>query len=181
MNTIPKKAILSYAHSHPESNKEWEFKIDVNSNEDIFLVLVVDCEKMDKNSGKFDQEYYDSLTRRYKSLSNIMRFISGHYGVITNITEDIEKFFDLKIKPWFSYKNYEYIDNIEEQIRNAVKESSQPNVEASFSGSGESPTLRLILYYFNGDYSNYIEELQTILGEKIDLKQYSIMTTKGGK
>lgn len=64
------KAILKYAHM---VKPNYEFIMEEHSG-DKFLVLVVDCPKMDKNSGEFDEEYYKGLVK--ERLQNTQIWIS---------------------------------------------------------------------------------------------------------
>ena len=181
MNKGHERAILGFVHSHPKSYKDWEFKVDENPIGEIFLSLVVDCEKMDRNSGNFDQEYYNSIMSKYNEMGYMARFISGYFGVLNDITEDIKTFFTIDIRPLFDYKNYEYLDNIEDKIRMAVKKTSQPNVNASFKANGQKPTIDLIFSNFRGpnkdDHVNYTNEVQNLLGDDIDLSNYSVVSS----
>jgi len=181
MNKSHERAILGFVHSHPKSYKDWEFKVDENSNGEMLLSLVVDCEKMDRNSGNFDQEYYNSIMSKYSELSNMGRFISGYFGILNDIIEDIKSFFTIDIRPLFNYKNYEYLDNIEDKIRMTVKKTSQPKVNASFKANGEKPIIDLIFSNFRGpnksDHINYKNELQNLLGDDIDLSNYSVVSS----
>ena len=101
-NRIPEKAILSFAQM---GNPMFEFKIEQHHN-DFFLILVVDCEKMDKNSGKFDSEYKDALVD--DSLTGIQAFVNRPIGKIERIAEEIKKFFSVEVRVSFNFKNYKY-------------------------------------------------------------------------
>ena len=99
-NRIPEKAILSFAQM---GNPMFEFKIEQHHN-DFFLILVVDCEKMDKNSGKFDSEYKDALVD--DSLTGIQAFVNRPIGKIERIAEDIKKLVGVEVRVSFNFKNY---------------------------------------------------------------------------
>jgi len=176
-NRIPEKAILSFAQM---GNPMFEFKIEQHHN-DFFLILVVDCEKMDKNSGKFDSEYKDALVD--DSLTGIQAFVNRPIGKIERIAEEIKKFFSVEVRVSFNFKNYKYLDKIEEEIRRAIKQTSRPEVTTVMSADGGDPKIRLGLYNFkywypqienkNGMVKKYIDELQKVLGSKINLESYN--------
>ena len=178
-NRIPEKAILSFAQM---GNPMFEFKIEQHHN-DFFLILVVDCEKMDKNSGKFDSEYRDALVD--DSLTGIQAFINRPIGKIERIAEEIKKFFSVEVRVSFNFKNYKYLDKIEEEIRRVIKKTSRPEVTAVMSADGGDPKIRLGLYNFEMNVHSantiYQEELQSMLSNRIDLSQYRLITTAGPK
>jgi len=174
-NRIPEKAILSFAQM---GNPMFEFKIEQRHN-DFYLMLVVDCEKMDKNSGKFDSEYRDELV------------VSRPIGKIERIAEEIKKFFSVQLRVSFNFKNYKYLTQIEHKIQMAIKQTSQPEVNVVISAEGDNPVVRLGLYNFRKNFKNsfggktdskeFIKELQKELGSEIDLESYRWFITSGQK
>jgi hypothetical protein len=180
-NRIPEKAILSFAQM---GNPMFEFKIEQHHN-DFYLMLVVDCEKMDKNSGKFDSEYKDALVD--DSLTGIQAFVNRPIGKIERIAEEIKKFFSVEVRVSFNFKNYKYLDQIERKIQGAIKQTSRPEINAVISAEGDNPVVRLGLYNFKKIFKNssegktdnkeFIKELQKALGSEIDLESYRWFTT----
>ena len=170
-NKIPEKAILSYAQM---GNPMFEFKIEQRHN-DFYLMLVVDCEKMDKNSGKFDKKYTEEMVNDYRPIEKI-----------EYIAEEIKKFFDVKLRVSFNFKNYKYLDQIEHKIQRAIKQTSRPEINAVISAEGDNPVVRVGMYNFKNSNKdkiglNYIEELQKVLGSEIDLNSYRWFTTAAEK
>jgi len=186
-NRIPEKAILSFAQM---GNPMFEFKIEQHHN-DFYLMLVVDCEKMDKNSGKFDPEYRKSLIN--DSLTGIQAFVNRPIGKIERIAEEIKKFFSVEVRVSFNFKNYKYLGQIERKIQGAIKQTSRPEINAVISAEGDNPVVRLGLYNFKPeknfkksfggktDNKGFIKELQKVLGSEIDLESYRWFTTSGQK
>jgi hypothetical protein len=178
-SNIPNKAILKYAHM---VKPKYEFIIEEN-NGNKFLVLVVDCPKMDKNSGEFDEEYYKGLVK--EKPQNVGIWINDSRWPILNVTKDIEKFFGINLQVGYSFKNYDYLNDIENIIKEAVLKSSRPEVDAEFNADWDHPKIGLVLRNFqmNVNSSNFIyrEELQNILGDRIDLSQYRLITTASPK
>lgn len=180
-NRIPEKAILSFAQM---GNPMFEFKIEQHHN-DFYLMLVVDCEKMDKNSGKFDSEYRESLVD--DSLTGMQAFVNRPIGKIERIAEEIKKFFSVEVRVSFNFKNYKYLDQIERKIQGVIKQTSQPEIKAVISAEGDNPVVRVGFYNFkksNGgktDGREFITELQKVLGSEIDLDSYRWFTTAAEK
>jgi hypothetical protein len=97
---------------------------------------------------------------------------------------------NIKIEPWFSYKNYDYLDDIETKIENAIKKSSYPDIEIGFRGNGDNPKISLGFYNVPADFmkdytvsdrehEKYVQELNKLTG--LDLNQYNISRTMGNK
>ena len=176
---IPDRVILKFAHM---VKPKYEFIIEGN-NEDKFLILIVDCPKMDKNSGEFDEEYYKGLVKTRPQ--GLRVWINDSKWPIVNVTKEIEKFFNIKLRVGYNFKNYDYLDDIEEIIKDAILKSSRPKIDAEFSADWDSPKIGLVLHNFIMDVNSanitYQEELQNILGNRIDLSQYRLITTAGPK
>lgn len=176
-NRIPERAILSFAQM---GNPMFEFKIEQRHN-DFYLMLVVDCEKMDKNSSKFDSEYRDELV------------VSRPIGKIERIAEEIKKFFSVQLRVSFNFKNYKYLTQIEHKVQMAIRQTSQPEVNVVISAEGDNPVVRLGFYNFNPEknfrknngkrtnQNEFIIELQKVLGLEIDLESYRWFTTPAEK
>jgi len=186
-NRIPEKAILSFAQM---GNPMFEFKIEQHHN-DFYLMLVVDCEKMDKNSGKFDPEYREALVD--DSLTGFQAFVNRPIGKIERIAEEIKKFFSVEVRVSFNFKNYKYLDQIERKIQGAIKQTNRPEIKAVISAEGDNPVVRVGFYNFkpeknfkksNGgktDGREFIMTLQKVLGSEIDLESYRWFITPAEK
>jgi len=179
-NKIPEKAILSYAQM---GNPMFEFKIEQH-HEEFFLMLVVDCEKIDVNSGKFDSKYKDKLID--DSLTGLQLFVHRPIKKIESIAEDIKKFFGVEVRVSFGFKNYKFLVKIEGEIRRAIKQTSRPDLIAVMSADGDNPKIKLGFYNFKrtkveNETVKYIDELQEVLGSKIDLESYRVFTSESEK
>ena len=60
-----KKAIVDFA-KQKFSRDDLDLRVEVTDDKRPYLVLTVDCMKMDKNSGKFDQSYFDFVTNAHR-------------------------------------------------------------------------------------------------------------------
>lgn len=183
-----KTAIVDFA-KQKFGRDDLDLRVEITEDKRPYLVLTVDCMKMDKNSGKFDQSYFNFVTdaNREKPKGFFLDFGSS---VFTPIINDFKKFMNINLNHWFNYKNYDYIDDIESRIETAIKKSSYPEIEIGFRGSGENPKLSLSFYNvpkeFMDDYAKgeslhekYIQELNQLTG--LDLNQYYIGRTMGDK
>jgi hypothetical protein len=191
-----KKAIVDFA-KQKFGRDDLDLRVELTDDKRPYLVLTVDCMKMDKNSGEFDQSYFNFVTNAHREKPKGL-FLDFGSNVLSPVLNDFQKFMNIKIEPWFSYKNYDYIDDIENKIEEAVKKSSHPDIEINFRGRGDDPKLSLSLYNVSAEMMNntgninrgntgrgdgvfdvYIEELNQLTG--LDLNQYSISRTMGEK
>ena len=187
MTKETKNTIINFAKNKLKRD-DLEFKIQESEHhKKPFLILVIDCAKMDVNSGKFDKSYYDLLTREDEERPSGL-YLRFDDKVLDNVTVYFKKYMNLDLGSWFHYKNYKYIDSIEKKIEKAISKSSNPQVQIEFKGSGDRPKLTLCFYNINSELMNssdkfneYILELESIMGDKYDLDSYSISKTMGSK
>jgi hypothetical protein len=183
-----KKAIVDFA-KQKFGRDDLDLRVELTDDKRSYLVLTVDCMKMDKNSGKFDQSYFNFVTNAHREKPKGL-FLDFGSSVFTPIINDFKKFMNIDLHSWFNYKNHDYIDDIENRIEDAIKKSSYPEIEIGFRGSGENPKLSLTFYNvpteFMGDYNvgekhheKYVQELNQLTG--LDLNQYAIGRTMGEK
>ena len=173
MNNNLKKAILSYTQLELPGI---EFDIETHHNEP-YLMIVVDWSKMDRNSTNFDESYRKKIyTERPEGHEGI--WISNPLSKIDKINTEISKFFNIELRSAFKFTNYDFLEPIQEKIRNAVKKSELPHLEFDFRGDSSKPILEACFYNFNRqndkeNYPNlqvYIKELEKILDNKIVLE-----------
>jgi hypothetical protein len=183
-----KTAIVDFA-KQKFGRDDLDLKVEIDNNKRPYLVLTVDCMKMDKNSGNFDESYFNFVTNANREKPKGF-FLDFGSSVFTPILNDFKKYMNINLLSWFDYKNHDYIDDIESIIEEAVKKSSYPEIEIGFNGNGENPKLSLSFYNvpteFMNDYNKgeslhekYIQELNQLTG--LDLNQYAIGRTMGEK
>jgi hypothetical protein len=187
INDDYKKAIISFA-KEKLGRDDLDFKVEYDKHhKKAFLILVVDCAKMDKNSSEFDESYYKLITREDEEKPSGI-YLSFDDKVLDKITSYFIRYMNLDLGSWFHYKNYDYIDKIEGEIVDAIKKSSKPNVQIEFSGSGDKPKLTLGFYDLDKEsfenhtsFNDYILELESIMGFKYNLDSYNVSRTMGSK
>jgi hypothetical protein len=175
MDKIPEKAILSFAQLQLPGV---EFAIETHHDKH-YLMLVVDCAKFDKNSDEYDESYRNLLYKERPKDAHI--WISNPINKIGNINLEIGKFFGIRLEVSFSFKNYDYIDPIDEKIKRAILQSSKPDVKFEFDGDGTSPMLRCNFTNYPRSENRqitgtkeYIEELENLMnGEVLINNNYS--------
>lgn len=178
-----KKTIINFV-TKKIGRDDLKFKVQLH-HEKIYIIVVVDCLKMDKNTPQFDESYFRFMTREDEDRPLGINF-GWESGFLDKITKKFYKGTGIKLYTHFGYENYEYTDEMRKKIQNAVNRSSCPEVQVEFSGSGERPKLTLGFYNVptaemneQSKFQDFIEELETIMENKIDLHAYSIMKTMG--
>jgi len=169
MENIPVRAILSYAQL---LKPEFEFKIETHHDK-YYLMLVVDVAKTDKNNSEYDEKYTLILRPLKESSDDSFRFFTHRpLDLIDEVTKKIQSFFNVKLESAYSFKNYNYIDTIEEQIRSVLKNSLYPNVEFEFNAQSDNPILEARFYNWDKgkDGGFFIDELEKLLNNKIVLR-----------
>lgn len=177
-------AIINYTKKK-FGRDDLDLSVHVAKGEKPFLILTVDCEKMDKNSGKFDQSYFDFVTEANKPKPKGF-FLDFGSNVLSSVVRYFKKFMDIEIGTWFSHKNCDYLDNIEKLINEGIKMSSEPEIEVEFVGRGENPKVTLGFYNCTTkimdnweNFNIFVKEIEEITN--IDLSQYSHSKTMGEK
>jgi hypothetical protein len=155
-------------------------------NEEDYLVLNVDCEKIDKNSEKFDETYYNILFPKKEGGGGL--FFTFNFNFFTDVIKEVELYMGIKLKTHFKYKNYDYLNDIENKIESVIK-NHYPEIKISFSGGDDTPKLRLGFYnvpsFFmqnnDKDKKKYKDFIQTLSFETgLNLDQYRLSVTMAG-
>lgn len=147
-----------------------------------YLIARVDVEKIDENSPKYDQSYAEKLVRKRKPNQPV--FITP-MNVLEKRLGEAGKFFgELEYKTAFLPKNYEFLDDIEKKIQDAVKEIN-PEFDAGMSWDSDYPKPVLTIYLgssknYNEFYKvkygfggeNFLEDIEKKVGDNISLRQY---------
>jgi hypothetical protein len=183
------KAVLSYITTTSNLN-DVDLRVEEHHG-DKYLVAYVDVEKIDKNSPKYDQSYREKLIRERKV--NQPTFVVPRSSLELRLS-DAEKFFgQLKYKTAFLPKNYEFLNDIEKKVQDAVKQIN-PEFDAGMSWDSDYPKPILSIYlggfknydgWFKPKYghsgSDFIEDIEKIIGNNTSLNQYKWSITNGKK
>ena len=187
------KAFLGYIQLKSK-NKNLDFRIETHHGRS-YLMLYIDCAKMDRNTSEYDEEYYNFFVS--KRPKNVEIWIVDEPGKYEHMIEKAEQ--DLGIKKnyhfSFAYKNYDYIDGIDDKINQILKDtegtefSFLSNGTAEFSADGRSAKLQVLFRNigFKRDdedmgYSSMRELLEFLLKKhNLTLESYSVAMTYGGK
>lgn len=124
-----------------------DFKVEKSKYNQFFVSIYVDWSKMDKNNPNFDQSYYDLFERDGTGFiaALVSRKIQKKY--FTPILRELEVSLDLKgdwYKIGYLLKNYEYIENYEPKIKEAIEGTSFPLTRFEFTGDWDDPHIRIL-------------------------------------
>lgn len=165
MKNLPERAILKYAKT---LNPKYDFVFEYHNGEP-FLKLVVDISKMDYNSPNFDEEYRQGLVR--DNLSGMAAFVNRPLTKVENICQDVNKFLTLPkllIRAAFDFKNYEYLEKIEENIKEAIVKTNYKDVPFSFRAEQDWPTAEARFYNWpTTTTKDFLKKLENLTDLKI--------------
>lgn len=148
------------------------------------LIFNVDLSKIDKNSGSYD-ENYATLFRKPKlkgisaftyAWSNKIEGVINEFKKITGSKNDIYYYIDTNLI------NYDYLETVDEKIKQSISKTDFPNVEFEWEKDGNNPHIKLLFTNFTTEqFSNTDEfksQLQSILGTDVDLNEYTLAYRK---
>lgn len=161
-----------------------DFKVEISKYNQYFVSIYVDWARMDKNNPNFDQSYYDLFERDGKGF--IMAFVPTKVQnkYFNPVFRDLEEVLDLKQRDaWkvgYLIKNYEYIENYEPKIQEAIEGTSFPTTKFEFTGDWSEPHIRLLFrnkeFKVGGDSREYMnkfeEEFRINLSGILDLSSF---------
>ena len=147
-----------------------------------YLIARVDVEKIDENNPKYDQSYAEKLVRKRKI--NQPTFITPMNALEKRLVDAGKFFGELEYKTALLPKNYEFLDDIEKKVQDAVKEIS-PEFDAGISWDSDYPKPVLTIYlgghknynqFYRAKYGlggeNFLEDVEKKVGDNISLRQY---------
>ena len=164
------KALIHWM-SLKSKNPEYDFRIYKRENsqkyKDEFITLYVDCPKMDKNSGSYDEKYRKSLVpERAKSTGGII-FPPSYNTKFEHILGDAEKFFNIRKHYYFAFqlKDYEYLDKIEKEMKDLMMEEYGGTCDFGFDSSSPIVELKFkdIGFDRESNYADKKEELEKLV------------------
>lgn len=156
-----------------------EYSVEHNDGK-LTIWEIVDISKADLNHANYDPSYRKIFYPKRPKGAHI--FIVDENSRLNKIKEDLRKFFKLDIDFWTGFKpiNYDYLDNIENKIKEAVKENDYPNIEVEFKGN--LPKIALLFSNLPDELkerenmTEYLNNLKlyTKLKYNIDIDSYSL-------
>lgn len=165
-------------------------EVDINISEidkgyrDGHLTFSVDLSKIDKNSGSYD-ENYATLFRKPK-LKGIPAFTYAWSNKIEKVINEFKKLTGTDNHMYYyidtNLINYDYLDTVDEKIKQAISKTDFPNVKLEWEKDGNNPHIKLLFTNFTTEqFSNSDEfksQLQSILGTDVDLNEYTLSYRK---
>jgi len=155
---------------------EYDLKFKVyEESETPLLVIVLDVAKIDKNSGSYDENYHNKIFRNYYQTSGMSRFVWNFLSKYDELLIDIKNYFNIDFSLDYEFVNYDYLDKIENDINEKLKQSEYPNVKAEFTNESKSPIIFLRFKSLEKSRSDeFRESLNEILPGLILKDNYSV-------
>ena len=166
-----------------------DFKIEFSKYNQYFVSIYVDWSRMDKNNPNFDQSYYDLFEPASKGFIMALVPTKVQKLYFTPVLRDLEDALDLKSRDsWkigYLIKNYEYIENYEPKIQEAIEGTSFPTTKFEFTGDWDSPHIRILFrnkeFKVGGNTREFMnkfeEELKINLSGILDLSSFRFSFT----
>ena len=186
-----KELAIIHWMSIKSKNPEYDFRIykrkDSPGTPEEFVVLYVDCSKMDKNSGSYDENYRKSLVpdKPRRSAGGLI-FPASYDTKFEHILGDAEKFFNIKKHYYFAFqlKNHEYLDKIEKEMKDLIMEEYGGTCDFGFDS--DSPIVELtfkdIGYDNESNYNDVKQELEKLVNTiGYTLESYGVRFQYGKK
>lgn len=162
-------------------NKNFEINFIENKSWSPTISFVIDVEKMDKNTEKYDGSYRAQFVKETTVIPGIKIVVKD--WSIKRFANEMLKVLSLPPMSFttnFDFINYEYLEEFEKKINKAIKKTSFPLIKVEFELDGSDPKPKITFYnlknYMNGlnfETQNFINELQKKLD--IDINQYSLV------
>jgi hypothetical protein len=142
---------------------DYDLKFKVyEESETPLLVIVLDVAKIDKNSGSYDENYHSKIFRNYHQTSGMSRFLYDFISKYNELLNAIKNYFDVDFRLDYEFVNYDYLDEIENDINEKLKQSEYPNVTADFTNESKSP---IIYLRFKSLEKSRVDEFRESLNE----------------
>lgn len=168
-----KKSIYSFI-SFFLNNNELEFKVWEES-ESPLLVIVLDVAKIDKNSGSYDEKYHNKIFGGYFKAHKVSKFVWNFLGKYDDLLKAIKNYFDIDFRMDYEFINYGYLDDIEKDINEKLKQTEYSNVIAEFTNESQKPFIylrfRSVEKHLLDDFYKTLDE---ILPELIIKNNYTV-------
>jgi len=144
------------------------------------LTFNVDLSKIDKNSGSYDDNYA-TLFRKPK-LKGIRAFTYAWSNKIERTIDEFKKITGSENDMYYyidtNLINYDYLENVDEKIKQAISRLLVLNVELEWEKDGNNPHIKLLFTNFTKDEFSNTDEFksqhQNILGTDVDLNEYTL-------
>jgi hypothetical protein len=134
-----------------------------------FVYFVVDLSKYDINSDNYDEVYYNKI------YSKPIGFFKRKEGKILEFIHQMKKVLsiplDTNIEPYLDFKNYDYLNKVIKDIRNAIKKTDFPNIQVTVDGDFNNPTpiLKFGKVSLERDgFKKFLEQLQGLVDYDLD-------------
>lgn len=168
-----KKSLYSFI-SLTLNEYDLKFKVYEESKTPL-LVIVLDVSKIDKNSNNYDENYHNKIFRNYYQSSSMSKFVWNFLSKYDELLIDIKNYFNIDFSLDYEFVNYDYLDKIENDINEKLKQSEYSNVNAEFSREPNQPIIYLKLRSIEKERSDELRKsLNEILPGLIIKDNYSV-------
>lgn len=163
-------------------------KMDVDISLKFFdniphIVFTVDQKRIDKNMPEYDENYANKILPK-KPAPNTLH-IRVPTGKVKKFIHEMNSLFQINedIQATIDHKNYEYLEKIESEIKEKIKETSQPNVNFEFQIEWDEPEVTMEFSNFKHDnklltnreqFLEFLDELNSLVDVDLNAYRWSV-------
>jgi len=131
--------------------------------------IVVDTSKYDKNSKNYDEEYFNKI---YSKPKGFFKSRTWKLGDFVNTMKRL-LLIDDNIRLWYDFKNYNYLNKVSDDIKDAIKKTKFPQTQFRFETEFDEPSIKMRFGNFpamdRNRFSEFIDELKQLVDYDLDV------------
>ena len=164
VDTMSKKTGIEYIHTQ-EDGSDW-------------VGIVIDVSRYDKNSKKYDEEYFNKI---YSEPKGFFQSRTWKLGEFINTMKRLLSIDETNnVKRWFDFKNYNHLDKVSDDIKDAIKKTKFPQTQFRFETEFDEPIIKMRFGNFpNMDrvpFSEFLDELKQLVDYDLDVYRWVYST-----
>ena len=164
IDAMSKKAGIEYIHTQ-EDGSDW-------------VGIVIDVSRYDKNSKKYDEEYFNKIYSEPKGFFQSRTWKLGEFINTMKRLLSIDE--NNNVKRWFDFKNYNHLDKVSDDIKDAIKKTKFPQTQFRFETEFDEPTITMRFGNFpaggRNTFSEFLDELKQLVDYDLDVYRWVYST-----
>jgi hypothetical protein len=164
VEAMSKKAGIEYKYTQ-EDGTDW-------------VGIVVDISRYDKNSKNYDEEYFNKIYSKPKGFFQSRTWKLGEF--INTMKRLLSIGDNNNIRIWFDFKNYNYLNKVSDDIKDAIKKTKFPQTQFRFETEFDEPSIKMRFGNFpamdRNRFSEFIDELNQLVDYDLDVYRWSYGT-----
>ena len=165
IDTMSKKTGIEYIHTQ-EDGSDW-------------VGILIDVSRYDKNSKKYDEEYFNKI---YSEPKGFFQSRTWKLGEFINTMKRLLSIDETNnVKRWFDFKNYNHLDKVSDDIKDAIKKTKFPQTQFRFETEFDEPIISMrfgnIPAGDRNTFSEFLDELKQLVDYDLDAYRWVYSTS----